>query len=352
MDVETIPANPPDDEGVKKDNKYTNDDVRQIPYDDPFDLPQGKKWLITILLAFLTVAATFASSIFSSTITVTAVEFGVSETIMILGVSLYVLGFALGPLVWGPCSEFLGRRKPLFIGFGVFALMQIPIALTKSLAGILVCRLFSGCFAAAPTVLVGAIYADFWTPAHRGTATAVYSMAVYIGPTLGPIVGAFTTQSHLGWRWTAWLTLILAACVGIPAYFLVPETYGPVLRERAAKRSHKSGLRVEPERDSPTMDIFVRLYLVKPALMLIHEPLVRRLLNFHVFDANETLVGGSHSLHLPCVRDLVPDLLRLSVQFHSGARLGSSDQLASICEYPSWFGGRKYVCRPLLARLL
>ncbi|KIX08540.1 uncharacterized protein Z518_03196 [Rhinocladiella mackenziei CBS 650.93] len=269
MDIERAPKEPPDGGGVE-DMKTSTTNPRQ--YDNPFDFPAWKKWMITVLCAFLTVAVTFSSSIFSSTINTTSMEFGVSDTIMILGVSLYVLGFALGPIIWGPCSELLGRRYPLFIGYAVFALMQIPIALSKSLAGVLICRLLAGCFGSAPMVLVSAMYADYWTPAHRGTATAVYSMAVYIGPTLGPIVGAFVTESRLGWRWTAWLTLMLAALVGTPAFFLVPETYGPVLRERAAEKLRKSGVHVEPERDPPSIDTFVRIYLVKPMLMLMHEP--------------------------------------------------------------------------------
>lgn len=104
---------------------------------------------------------------------------------MLLGVSLFVVGFAFGPLFWGPVSELIGRKIPLFGGFFIFALLQIPIALGHSLAGLLICRLLAGCFGAAPIALVGAAYADFWDPANRGTATALYSVAAYAGPTLG-----------------------------------------------------------------------------------------------------------------------------------------------------------------------
>jgi len=159
--------------------------VEVIVYDDPFNWSTGRKWFITVLMASCTLTTTFCSSIWSSAIVVTSQEFDTSETVMLLGVSLFVLGFALGPLFWGPVSELVGRRIPLFSGFLVFALMQIPIALTHSLAGVLVCRLLAGCFGAAPMALVSASYADFWGPANRGTATALYSVAAYAGPTLG-----------------------------------------------------------------------------------------------------------------------------------------------------------------------
>jgi len=85
----------------------------------------------------------------------------------------------------------------------------------------------------------------------------------------GPVVGAFITNSHLGWRWTAWLILIMAAVFGIPAFFIVPETYAPVLREREVRR-----LSSDANTKRNTFDGFVRKYLSKPMMMLVKEPMV------------------------------------------------------------------------------
>lgn len=245
--------------------------LTDLPYDDPFKFPVRRKWLITILMSLVTFTSTFCSSIFSATIVVTAREFDTSENVMILGVSLFVLGYALGPLLWGPLSELLGRKIPTFVAFFLFGLMQIPIALSPTLEGVLICRLFAGCFGAAPVTLATAVFADFWAPSERGVAGGLYSAAVYAGPTLGPVIGTFVTESHLGWRWTAWLVLIMVAGFGIPAVIMIPETYAPVLKERAAKAKG-----VEVTRKNP-FDGFVRKYLTRPINMLIHEPVVRKL---------------------------------------------------------------------------
>lgn len=61
-------------------------------YEDPFQWPRRRKWTITVLTALCTLTATLCSSIFSSTIVVTAREFETTETVMLLGVSLFVLG--------------------------------------------------------------------------------------------------------------------------------------------------------------------------------------------------------------------------------------------------------------------
>lgn len=63
---------------------------------NPMNFPRSKKWIITISTALMTFVVSFASSVFSTATTVTAVEFDVSLEVMILGVSLYVLGFAFG----------------------------------------------------------------------------------------------------------------------------------------------------------------------------------------------------------------------------------------------------------------
>ncbi|KIW23793.1 uncharacterized protein PV07_11966 [Cladophialophora immunda] len=247
-------------------------------YDSPFNLPRWRKWVITTLLALMTTAVTFASSVWSATITVTSKEFNVSETVSLLGVSLYVLGFALGPIVWGPLSEFKGRRLPLFSAFFVWTLLQIPIGVVKNLPALLVCRLLAGCFGASPQVLVGATYADFWEPAERGVATAVYSVAVYVGPTLGPIFGALITESSLGWHWTGWVSLILGVVVGIPAFLFVPETYGPTLQERANKKLNlaqdSSASTTQKLKQKPAFSEFVRKYMFKPAIMFCVEPML------------------------------------------------------------------------------
>lgn len=78
----------------------------------------------------------------------------------------------------GPLSEISGRQLPLFLGFCIWLLLQIPIGFVNNLPALLTFRMLGGCFGAAPVALVSAMYADFWEPAERGTATAVYSAAV------------------------------------------------------------------------------------------------------------------------------------------------------------------------------
>lgn len=273
-------ATPADEES--KVVEYQNGAPTENAYDDPLEWPNSRKWTITIVMALMTFTSTLCSSIWSATIVVTAKYFQASDTVMVLGVSLFVLGYALGPLLWGPLSELVGRQTPLFMGHFVFVILQIPIALGDSLTGLLICRFLAGASGASALVVTSAACSDFWAPVHRGVAMSIFSIAAYAGPCLGtfsqswcamliqegPVIGAYITTSHLGWRWTAWIIFIAGGVIGIVAVIVVPETYVPVLRQRAA------GKQSVPLSAGNTLQEFGRKYLSRPISMLFREPLV------------------------------------------------------------------------------
>jgi hypothetical protein len=145
--------------------------------ENPMNWPASKKWIVTITLGLMTFCVTFASSVFSTATIATSIEFGVSTEVMTLGTSLFVLGFAVGPLIWGPGSELFGRKLPLFFGYALFAIFQIPVAVAVNLETIMLCRFFGGVFASAPLAIVGGALADFFGPVDRGVAVVVFAAA-------------------------------------------------------------------------------------------------------------------------------------------------------------------------------
>jgi len=87
---------------------------------NPMNMPAWRKWSCTCVLGAMTFAATFSSSVFNAAIPVTAREFNVSPETMSLATSLFVFGFAAGPVLMGPASELLGRKIPFFLGYLAF----------------------------------------------------------------------------------------------------------------------------------------------------------------------------------------------------------------------------------------
>lgn len=180
--------------------------------------------------------------------------------------------------MWGPASEVFGRKLPLFFGFFVFAIFNIPVAVAQNLETIMICRFLEGVFGSAPLAIVGGALADFWGPVDRGVAVCVFASATFIGPIAGPIMGGFITQSYLGWRWTAWITLIMAMFFGFLGLILVPETSHPTLLQQRAKklRFETKNWAIHAKADEIQLDLhsIIYTYLFRPFHMLIREPIL------------------------------------------------------------------------------
>lgn len=106
----------------------------------------------------------------------------------------------------------------------------------------------------------------------------MFAASTFIGPIAGPIAGGFIVDSHLGWRWTAWITLILAAFFGLLGLLTIPESYAPVLlQRRAAKRRFETknwALHSLLDENRVQMSDIVTRYLSRPIMMLVLEPIL------------------------------------------------------------------------------
>lgn len=171
--------------------------------ENPRDWSTAYKSFVTFQLGMLALAASLGSSIISPAEPKIAKYIGVSDEVAILVISLFVIGFAVGPIAWAPISEIWGRRWSLLPPTAIMALFSIGTATSKNAASIFITRFFAGVFGSGPVSNVGAAMGDIWSPKVRGTAIALYAVAVVGGPTIGPIIGAaLTVNPHLGWRWT------------------------------------------------------------------------------------------------------------------------------------------------------
>ncbi|EPE28666.1 MFS general substrate transporter [Glarea lozoyensis ATCC 20868] len=134
-------------------------------------------------------------------------------------------------------GELYGRRKPLFVGYFIFAIFQIPVAVARNVETIMLFRFLQGVFGASTMAIIGGALADFWGPVERGLALGLFTGAVFIGPVAGPIAGGFIVMNNnLGWGWTAWMTFILAISFWLIALFICSESYAPVILQQKARR--------------------------------------------------------------------------------------------------------------------
>lgn len=148
-------------------------------------------------------------------------------------------------MLFSGLSELVGRRKVFIVTMACYALLQIGEALAPNLSALLIIRFLSGLFASAPLTNCGGAIADIHGPVSRGKAMAFFTMCIYVGPSVGPIVGGYLVDSYLGWRWIFWIMLIwgLVALAIVVAF--LPETYAPVLLAHRAQKMRRE----EPEKN-------------------------------------------------------------------------------------------------------
>lgn len=258
--------------------------------DDPLhpqNWPAIKKIATAVMLAYTTFNATFTSSIYSTANSVISPEFHVSNEVGTLGLSLYVLGFATGPILWAPFSELSGRRMPVVISMLGFTLFQFAVATAKDLQTVMLCRFFGGFFGACPIAVVAAVFSDIFDNRIRGLAITLFTMTVFTGPLFASTIGGFIVQSSLGWRWTEYLTGIMGASAFLLDLFFMHETYPPVvLIQKAAelrRRTKNWGIHAKQEEIEVDFGELLRKNFSRPLKILFTEPIVLSLSIYMAF---------------------------------------------------------------------
>lgn len=237
-----------------------------------------KVGLLTRTLIQATLAVAFVSSAYSGGIGEILTEFNIGEEVATLGISLFVLGFAIGPLLWAPMSELYGRQVLFFGTYAVLTAFNAGAAGSKNIQTLIILRFFAGAFGSSPLTNAGGVIADMFPASERGLAMSVFAAAPFLGPTLGPIVGGFLGETE-GWRWVEGLMAIFTGVLWIVGTLTIPETYSPViLRRRAKKMSQITGKvyksKMEIQHGTKTVKQEFKTALSRPWILLFMEPIV------------------------------------------------------------------------------
>ncbi|KAH6997429.1 major facilitator superfamily domain-containing protein [Ilyonectria destructans] len=254
--------------------------VQFIPDDprNPMLFSTFKKWFITMDVAIATLAVALVSSAYTGGLVEIMTEFKISQEVATLGVSLFVLGFAIGPLLWAPLSELFGRQV-LFIGtYAALTAFNAGCAGAQNGHTLIILRFMAGAFGSSPLTNAGGVIADMFPASQRGLAMALFAAAPFLGPVLGPVIGGFLGMTE-GWRWVMGFLAIFSGALWIIGSLTVPETYAPViLRKRAAQLSKATGKHylstIDHQRGKVTLGAAMKTALLRPWILLFKEPIV------------------------------------------------------------------------------
>lgn len=259
--------------------------------DDP-DNPQNwgrfKKIWVTFEICLLTFSVYIGSAIYTAGIQDVSRVFGVSRVAATLGLTLFVLGYGVGPMLWSPMSEVpqIGRG-PIYIGtLALFVVLQVPTALATNFGMLLAFRFITG-FVGSPSLATGgASIGDMYSPSKRTYGLAVWGIGAVCGPTMGPLIGGFAAENK-GWTWTIWELMWLSGFTLVLLLFFLPETSSANILYRRTMRLRKltgnDKLICEPQLvgEQMTGREIVMMILVRPFQLSFTEPMVF-LLNLYI----------------------------------------------------------------------
>ncbi|CAJ2505244.1 Uu.00g126380.m01.CDS01 [Anthostomella pinea] len=200
---------------------------------NPRNWPSWRKWLIVAAITPIDLSVSWGASGFSPAAASFRADFDVSETVATLGLSLYILGLAFGPMTLAPLSEFFGRSVIYIGSYAVFLLFLAATALVQSVPGFMVLRFFSGMFAAVTIANFGGSIADMWSHHKTGRPMSIYLWAATCGSPSGFLAMSFVAE-YRGWREVFWA--LLGICGGlwlIMALTLRETRHTTILRRRA-----------------------------------------------------------------------------------------------------------------------
>jgi DHA1 family multidrug resistance protein-like MFS transporter len=238
---------------------------------NPQNWPLRDKILMTVVISLYTFAVYVGSSIYTPAQEEVMEVFGVSNVEGALGLSLYVLGYGIGCLLFSPISEIpaVGRNPPYAISGLLFVVLCIPTALVNNYPGLMVLRFLLGFMASPCLATAGASLADIWTMAQFPFAVALWAATATMGPAFGPTLSAYAVKS-LGWRFSSWELMIIAGPIYILMLCMMPESSGPTILYYKAKRLREEtgdqGLMSEAEKKQKNLRASSLLFdaLVKP----------------------------------------------------------------------------------------
>ncbi|KAI9660530.1 MAG: hypothetical protein M1821_009881 [Bathelium mastoideum] len=257
--------------GSKTVIEFNHDDP-----DDPHNWPFKKKAFIIAAGIVAVLNSTIGSSLSSGVMPQIATHFTVTnQEQLVLPTSIFLLGYVVGPLGWGPVSEAIGRYPILISSFSMYLLWMMASALAPTWAAFNVFRFLAGVCASCPISVVGGLFADVFNDLiTRGRALAVFMASTCLGPVAGPIISGFLAP--VSWNWPFWAGTIVAGASWV-FLLITPETYGPVIlkkRAQAIRKTTKQQVFAPIELEATNWGELLRTVLARPFRMLFFESLV------------------------------------------------------------------------------
>ena len=158
-----------------------------------------------------------------------ASSLGASEGVTQMTITAFLLGMVFGPVVFGPVSDAIGRRRLIMASLVAYSLVSLLIASVGSVEMMIVLRLAQAFCGGAALSLTRTVFRDILSGNALARAMSVLMMIVLGAPLVAPFLGGFLL---LVWNWRGIFVVlaIISSLVVVAVWYWLPETLPPELR--------------------------------------------------------------------------------------------------------------------------
>lgn len=142
-----------------------------------------------------------------------------------LSLTAYLIGIALGQLVYGPLLDRFGRKSPLYVGLALYILASIGCAFTESINALIFMRFLQALGGCAGIVSAQALVRDLFPANKTAQAFSLIMLVISVSPMIAPTVGGYVT-AHFGWHYVFVTLAAITLLILIAAYFFLPKGRG------------------------------------------------------------------------------------------------------------------------------
>jgi len=178
---------------------------------------------IVFILGLLAMLMPLSIDMYLPALPVIAEQFGVPAGSAQMTLSTYILGFALGQLLYGPMADSLGRKPVVLGGTLVFAVAAAACAMAQSIDHLIVMRFFHGLAAAAASVVINALMRDIYPKEEFSRMMSFVMLVTTVAPLVAPMVGG-AVLVWFSWHAIFWILALAALLASAMIFLFIKET--------------------------------------------------------------------------------------------------------------------------------
>ncbi|HAU8263455.1 TPA: Bcr/CflA family multidrug efflux MFS transporter [Kluyvera intermedia] len=185
---------------------------------------------IVIILGLLAMLMPLSIDMYLPALPVIAGQFGVPAGSAQMTLSTYILGFALGQLLYGPMADSIGRKPVILGGTLIFAAAAVACAQAQSIDQLITMRFFHGLAAAAASVVINALMRDMYPREEFSRMMSFVMLVTTIAPLLAPMIGG-AVLVWFSWHMIFWILAVAGLLVSAMIAVFIRETLPPERRQ-------------------------------------------------------------------------------------------------------------------------